>query len=239
MALIDISYGKLTFDDAKEADIANFVNGLKSSHKIGEFLSNIIRLACDCPEIMGRDNIERLTSGYNMTNDRKKFFNEVTKEVSDMQEKIDKMYYMILSMYMLSQMGKTLGLEEKANNALMAQFIVEKQFKELKDLIGESMDGNVLASNKIQNTQKIAEDALQLIIESYSGIVGELKQCQSVQYIESKPIANDVVNITDNTNSVKVDNNVENNSTQESTSDNEYIDFGDADMSALQNFFGE
>lgn len=245
MALVDISYNKLAFDDTQEADIANFVNKLKASHKIGEYLSNLIRISFDNPELMTPESLEKLTKGYSQTAMRQEFFDGILKEVNEMHDKIDKMYSMVVNMYMLAQMGKTLGLEEKSKNALMAQFIIEKQFKELQDLVGGSMVSNVLASNKVQNIEKIAEEALQYIINSYSGIVSELKQLQEVQIVA--PVAqventnnNSVksVNVTESTPVSTVESKPE---VEKSTADNteEYIDFGDADLDVLKNFFGE
>jgi len=246
MALHNIkSYYQLSFDEDQEADIINFMEELCSSHKAGQFLSMLIRVAFDCPEVFDKnkkdfnDNIiKKLVDNTGKMYNRQAFFNNISKETSDMHNKIDKMYSMILNMYILSQMGKTLGLEDKSKNALMAQFIVEKQFKELQDLVGESLNGNVLASNKLQNTQKIAEDALQLIIESYSGIVDELKQSQVVQYVETRPTVSTEDTTTDVSNE---DNNkeVQEVSNDNSTQDSEYIDFGDADVSALADFFGD
>lgn len=150
---------------------------------------------------------------------------------------------------MLGQMGKHLGLEEKADNELMAQFVIEKQLKELQDALGISLTSSVFASNRKQDIEKIADDALEYIIESYSGIVNELKtivsnaqtvQVQTAQQINTQfqqvdePVNNVVETPVINVEQPNVDN-----STADNSDEDEIIDFGNADFSALGSFFGE
>ena len=254
---------QLTFDEEQEADIIKAVEAMNASHKSGQFISNLIRIAFDCPEIMDNNNgkyekgaILKAMENTGLSYNRQAFMYQITKEVDAIKQKVDKMYDMVLKTYILGQMGKQIGLVEKADNELMAQFIVEKQLKELQDTLGISLTSSVLASNKKKDTEKIANEALEYIIESYSGIVNELKgivtQAQTVV-----TQAQSVVNQTPQSNvaaSENIVNTVSNNvATQEvkavaqeskdvNTGDgdnDEIIDFGDADLNALSNFFGE
>lgn len=247
---------QLSFDEQQEADIIKAIETMNASHKSGQFISNLIRIAFDCPEIMDNNNgkyekgaILKAMENSGLSYNRQAFMYQITKEVDAMKKKVDEMYSIILKTYMLGQMGKHLGLEEKADNELMAQFVIEKQLKELQDALGISLTSSVFASNRKQDIEKIADDALEYIIESYSGIVNELKtivnnaqtvQVQTVQqpvtqFQQVNESANNVVETPDiNVEQPNVDN-----STADNSDEDEIIDFGNADFGALGSFFGE
>lgn len=229
---------------------------MNASHKSGQFISNLIRIAFDCPEIMDNNNgkyekgaILKAMENSGLSYNRQAFMYQITKEVDAMKKKVDEMYSIILKTYMLGQMGKHLGLEEKADNELMAQFVIEKQLKELQDALGISLTSSVFASNRKQDIEKIADDALEYIIESYSGIVNELKtivnNAQTVQVQTVQQPVTQFQQVNESTNNV-VDTpvmNVEQPNVEDSLADNsdedEIIDFGNADFGALGSFFGE
>lgn len=246
---------QLSFDEQQEADIIKALETMNASHKSGQFLSNLIRIAFDCPEIMDNNSgkyekgaILKAMENSGLSYNRQTFMYQVQKEVDAMKKKVDDMYEIVLKTYMLGQMGKYLGLEQKAENELMAQFIIEKQLKELQDTLGISLTSSVFASNRKQDIEKIANDSLEYIIESYSGIVNELKAIVSsaqavavqqpiaqvqqplVQVVETPVIANESKPVVENTK-------VETSAAVEDDSD-EIIDFGGADFNALGDFFG-
>lgn len=247
---------QLSFDEQQEADIIKAIETMNASHKSGQFISNLIRIAFDCPEIMDNNNgkyekgaILKAMENSGLSYNRQAFMYQITKEVDAMKKKVDEMYSIILKTYMLGQMGKHLGLEEKADNELMAQFVIEKQLKELQDALGISLTSSVFASNRKQDIEKIADDALEYIIESYSGIVNELKaivsnaqtvQVQTAQQIDTQfqqvdePVNNVVETPVINVEQPNVDN-----STADNSDEDEIIDFGNADFGALGSFFGE
>ena len=255
---------QLSFDEQQEADIIKAIEKLNATHKAGQFMSNIVRLAFDCPDIMDKSSgayekgaVIKALDEAGIFYSRKNFFDSLTKEVNLMKQKVDKMYEMVLKTYILGQMGKKLGLEEKADNLLMAQFVVEKQLKEIQDLLGITLGSSVLASNKKQEVEKIADNALEYIIESYSGIMNELKNTQPVIVQNVENIANrqnvERVASGQNTESIaetteQTDNKTEQKETEveavntngdSSADEDETIDFGNADFSALSNFFGD
>lgn len=245
MGVYNIRLGsQLTFDDEKEQDLITVIEQLNKSHKIGQFISHLLRLAIENPDIVEVKNgqcekgeIMRLMDAYGISYNRDKFFKDITKEVADMKKKIDSIYELSYKTYMLALMGKQLGLEEKSNNALMADFILERQLKDIQDKLGLIIYDQVYASNKLDDTHERANEALEYIIESYSGIVNELKSSiQPVQVVQS--ISNNVENTVaeESNNSVKVENTSTDNKEAE---DDEIIDFGDADLSLLSNFFGD
>lgn len=239
---------QLCFDEQQEADIIKALETMNASHKSGQFISNLIRIAFDCPEIMDNNNgkyekgaIIRAMENSGLSYNRKSFMCQIQKEVDAMKKKVDEMYEIVLKTYMLGQMGKHLGLEEKADNNLMAQFIIEKQLKELQDTLGISLTSSVFASNRKQDIEKIANDSLEYIIESYSGIVNELKAIvNSAQAVEVQQPFVKVVEtpvITDESKTIAEDTKEEVSTIVEDDSD-EIIDFGGADFGALDDFFG-
>lgn len=247
---------QLSFDEQQEADIIKAIETMNASHKSGQFISNLIRIAFDCPEIMDNNNgkyekgaILKAMENSGLSYNRQAFMYQITKEVDAMKKKVDEMYSIILKTYMLGQMGKHLGLEEKADNELMAQFVIEKQLKELQDALGISLTSSVFASNRKQDVEKIADDALEYIIESYSGIVNELKtivsNAQTVQVQTVQQPVTQFQQVNESANNV-VDTpvmNAEQPNVEDSSADNsdedEIIDFGNADFGALGSFFGE
>lgn len=256
---------QLSFDEQQEADIIKAIEKLNATHKAGQFMSNIVRLAFDCPDIMDKSSgayekgaVIKALDEAGIFYSRKNFFDSLTKEVNIMKQKVDKMYEMVLKTYILGQMGKKLGLEEKADNLLMAQFVVEKQLKEIQDLLGITLGSSVLASNKKQEVEKIGDNALEYIIESYSGIMNELQKMittqpvvvqnvvggeQNVQSIASGQNIESVAETTEQTDNKteKTEAEVEavNTNGDSSADEDETIDFGNADFSALSNFFGD
>ncbi len=249
---------QLAFDEQQEADIIKAIETMNASHKSGQFISNLIRIAFDCPEIMDNNSgkyekgaILKAMENSGLSYNRQTFMYQITKEVDAMKKKVDEMYSIVLKTYMLGQMGKHLGIEEKASNELMAQFIVEKQLKELQDTLGISLTSSVFASNKKQDVEKLADDALEYIIESYSGIVNELKeivvntQTAQVQTVQQAPVqeVQTPVSVANTVSSeikepvANVSTSNENSGTTENSEEDEIIDFGNADFGALANFF--
>lgn len=248
----------LSFDEEQEKDIIKAIEALNASHKTGQFVSNLIRIALDNPEILDiKDGkyekgaiikqMERVGMSYN----RYTFITQVTKEVEAMTKKVDSIYEMVNKLYILAQMGKHLGLEEKTENLLSAEFILERQVKELQDTLGISLTSSMFASNKKEDTKKKAEDALEYIIETYDNILNELKNSIKVEVpVQQVPVQVQqmpaqqipVQQITQETYQVDTTQNIkeENTNKVEEVKDNDHevIDFGDADTAALLNFFG-
>lgn len=240
---------QLSFDEHQEADIIKALETMNASHKSGQFISNLIRIAFDCPEIMDNNSgkyekgaIIKAMENSGLSYNRQAFMYQITKEVDAMKKKVDEMYSIVLKTYMLGQMGKHIGLEQKADNELMAQFIIEKQLKELQDTLGISLTSSIFASNRKQDIEKIANDSLEYIIESYSGIVNELKaivssaQAITVQQpvVQAQLPLETVVEtpVVVNESTEKVVN------TEDDLDNDEIIDFGGADFAALGDFFG-
>ncbi len=165
-----------------------------------------------------------------------------------------------MKVYTLAQFGKRLGLEGKAKNLLMSEFILEKQVNDLCDTLGVDNLNHVFNSNKFEVAKERAEQSLEYIVESYDNIVQELRrnifkeielQVKPLELevnpveLELKGLAIENINTTNNekqytNNIVKEDrnSNKETIEKQDNTDGDEIIDFGNADMDALANFFG-
>ena len=240
----------LTFDTEQEKDIIQLVDALNSSHRTGQFLSNLIRLAVDNPELLevhgGRYKSKNIALDYiekvGMSNNRKVFMDKLKNESVSLKEKVDTIYNMTMKLMVLAQMNKYLELDNKSKNIMSANFILEKQVKELQDLLG--IGNSIFESNKIQDTEKRAEEALEFIIETYDGIVKEFKQSIQTQPVVQQPVVQQpvvqqsVVQQPVVQQPVVQPEQIQQELTQ-TNDDTEVVDFGNADTSALLRFFGD
>lgn len=245
----------ITLDSSKEADIIKVIDKLKSSHKLGQFITHLIQLSINNPELLDNNSYSdgetlKKLSELGISYNRNNFFNYIEKEVASMKDKIDSMYSLVLKTYMLGQIGKTLGIDEKAENELLAQFVIEKQFKEIQEIVGVDLKSDVLASNKLADVKKIGEDTLEYVIESYSGLINELKKLTVQQQEQVVVVQQPVVKQEQSVKEVVVQQPVQvaqqpqkevqksQPTNTEETSD-EAINFDNADLLALSNFFGD
>lgn len=243
----------ISFDEEKEADIIKAVQDLTDKHKLGPLISNLLRVYFENPSKFGDGlkELERFGISYN----RQVYFNNIAKELDEMRRKVNEIYDMNLKLLTLAKFGKHIGLEGKVNNSLMAQFILEKQLKDLSNKLG--VDLGAFNSNKIQEVNKLADDTLEYIIETYDSIVTELRDIifreielkfklsdgvvinadrsidTNISKVEDKKESLEVVN---EGNEGSVDKGEFNTFTEDD--DDEYIDFGNADLNALSTFLG-
>ena len=169
----------LEWNPETEQDIVEQVILLKEHRKIKQFIEHLIRLAFESPEVFGNGKevlklIEKMEQfGVSPTRDR--FFNQVSQEVEQIKRKVDAIYEMAYKDYLLSQMGKHLGIEDKSKNTLRATFVLEKQINDMCARLGIENLNHTYASSRLEKTEERADQVLQYIIESYDGIIGELK----------------------------------------------------------------
>lgn len=187
----------LNFDEATEKDIIEVMNQLSSSHRTGEFLSNLIRLAADNPETIYKRG-ERYKEGptveairkSGLSQSRDEFFKDITKAVRSMKKKVDVMYDMCFNMYVLANSGNKIGIKQKTDNMIMAQFLVEKQLKDIKRVLGmESLDG-AFSSDKNMDYEAKAAEVMEVIVNSYDSLIRAINEKTQVKVTEVKvPIA--------------------------------------------------
>ena len=215
---------QISLDTEQNKDIITLLEDLKEGHRIGQFLGEMVKAVVDNPSDI---KAEEFVRKYNADNIRSTYFKFLDSEVKQMKTKVDEMYKMVLDMYILTKFGKHLGIEGKTNNVLSAQFIVEKQLKDLERILGVNLR-SAYESDKMQDTEDTADKALEFIINTYSGIVGELKTAQEAVTVVEKVIEKQVETPT-----------VQENTEKTEQEESEYVDFGEADLDALSNFFGE
>lgn len=168
----------LAFDDVREKDIIEKVDYLLSRHKLGEFISHLIRIALESPEQFNSKNELNMLMGELMekgiSKDRAEYFRQMNAEVQSMKKKVDSIYEMAYKNYTMALLGKTLGIGEKSENSLRAQFVLQRQLTQLSETLGTSIK-EPFESNKIQDVKGKADEILEYILESYDGIVQELR----------------------------------------------------------------
>lgn len=266
MSVCNIRLGSfLNFDTEQEKDIIAFVERLNSTHSTGKFISNLFRIAWDCPEILKMsDNpvagaLLRKIDEEGMSNDRANFFKNVDSNIAAMRSKVDAIYDMSYKMYMLALMGKHLKLEEIADNSLTAGFILEKQLRDIQNKICSDANFSAFKSDmKLNDVHKRAEDDLEYIIEAYTPLLEELRtmltstsavpvqqvvQTAPVQAVQTtQPVP---VQTVQPVQPVQLVQNVDKPMPEtvksvepEATPEDEVIDFGDDVMNSLESFFG-
>lgn len=257
MATRSIRLGSmLNFDDQQEKDILDLLDRLNASHKTGQVLSNLLRVAVDNPELLkcesGRyspgpilEQFER----HNQSLNRSLFFKQITNDINELKQKIDTIYNLVSKSYMLAEIGNRLGLEGKVENELLATFLIEKELTSLQKTLGVNLRDSIFASNKLEKNKETADDVVEYIINSYSELLKELKvPVQQVQVPVQQVVP---VQQTFSVQAVapQVSTPIQPVKTSEQVDDNAVIDFGDtpveedtnfdnADFDALSAFFG-
>lgn len=180
MGVIQIRPGEtLKFDAEKEADIVEKVKALSNSHKLGDLVANLLRIAFESPELL--EDRAKLISSVNriqqlgMSQNRHEYYLSINKEMESLRKKIDEIYSMSYKVYTLALMNKLLNIEKQAENSLMATFILERQVENITRTLGIDSIGHIFESNKLESTKNKAEDVLEYIVNTYSGIVAEIR----------------------------------------------------------------
>jgi len=252
----------LAFDEQQEADIVKLIDDFNSSHKMGEFLSNLIRVAVENPELIDvKDGkyetgaIIKVMEKLGKSPTRHNYMLGVNKQLTEMQAKVDQMYEMCLKMYTMVEMGKRLGIEKKTENMILAQFSVEQQLEQLKRAIGTEIINTPFAANRVTSVESRAASTLDYIISAYEPIINALKNELEVKPIEIplsnvayvpqisapieqvqtivQPVVQSVEQKNNQTLNIKPVELLVDNAEDEST------DFNGADFGALGTFFGD
>lgn len=236
----------LTFDADKERDIIELVNNATSKHKLSDLVTNLLRIYVDNPEELNnnRKSIEKLldeTNNEGISANRQKFFEDITKQIDQMKQKVDIMYDKCLELNTMVMMGKRLGMEERTENSLLATFMLEKQLTDLYDTFGVKNIKHQFNSNKLLDTQEKSEEILEYIINSYDGIFTELRNMgtQVVQVSSNGGTVSNVGGAVGGGEVTKITGvPLENTEDTEEEVGEPFVDFGDADLGALERFFG-
>lgn len=215
----------LSFNKEQEKDIVMQLEKLKSRHKLGEFISHCIRVVLENKEFAEEHgfNIER----FGLTDNRKKFFDAVREETDRMNKKIDAIYDMAYKTYSLALFNKKIGMEDKSRNLLQAQFVLQKQMREMSRILGVENISQVYESNRVNDVERNVDETLEFIINYYDGVVNELQENIARQAMMVQPVMQ--IADTSSTESSSEPSTVSKVSKTESAKtdeDNEYVDFG-------------
>jgi len=101
----------LTFESERERDIIEQLENLISRHKLGGFISELVRAAFQDEGFLTRNGVS--LEDWAVENTREEFFELCRKELSEQHKKIDEIYKMASELYNMSIIGKKLGLEQK------------------------------------------------------------------------------------------------------------------------------
>lgn len=192
----------LTFDEDKELDIVNMINYLNSHHKTGQFLSGLIRLAMDCPDIIMKNTNGEIDMGPSMnkitvdgiSTIRRDFMNNLNSKVDKLWEQVTDIRKMALQVYTLAQMNKFVGIETKSENTLRASFVLEKQLSDLQRSLGTLLNDKQFIDERLKKSKEFSDETLEYIINTYDGIVSEIKNQFSTvntmvsQVVETRPV---------------------------------------------------
>lgn len=181
MAKTDIRLGSIiSFDSEREADIIEFIQDLTAQHKLGRFISYILRLACETPETLQyREKVapilkEMETLG--ITPRRDALFKQLATEVHDLKVRVNDIYLMTEKLYTLALAQKALGLEDRSKELAAAQFVLKRQTALLEQKIGSGAIFYMYDSDSMRDMQKKADDILELLIETHGDAFNELKE---------------------------------------------------------------
>lgn len=161
----------LSFNLEAERDIVANIEKLKSQHRLGEFISNCIRVALDNPELLEKNNTS--LESFKLTDNRKKFMDATKIEISKVASKIEETYKLAYEMYTLAKFNKKFDLYSSSKNVIASQFILAKQVEDLKNLLG------VVTLEQTVNLHKVdisTDDILEYIILAHQDIIDELKE---------------------------------------------------------------
>lgn len=167
----------MKFDEEKEQDLIKIAEALNSSHRMGEFMGMVFRVAVENPEVLVKDG-DTIIYGkllakmkeVGISEDRFKYFRQLGKVVANMEVRVNNTYKMSVDTYELAKFGNRVALEDKSRNQLMANFVIERQLKQLTEQLGIKLED--FESDKLDKLEDRLDDMLQLVIDSYGNLAG-------------------------------------------------------------------
>lgn len=180
-------HSSLKFDPIKEKDIIDKVEEMAGSRELTYYITNLLKYALDNPEVINDSGISK--AGYQISKAREDYFRQLDSKISEMKDKIDKIYNMADRINSLVLLGKSIGIEDRNRNILQTQFLLQRQLKELSDTLGVSMTGKTFESNKLAQYDEKASEFIEYVIEHYDGIINEIAN-NRVKVVEESLSAN-------------------------------------------------
>lgn len=185
----------ISFDVDKEADIIEQLEGLADKRQLGSILSNLIRLAYDGSSPTSK-SLNLNTSTLSPT--RQQFFNELSQKVQAQDKRIDEIYSMCEDLYGLARANKAIGLEDKASNLMLSQFVLQRQQDKLKRILGEDNVRRLYESDRLLNESEKADKVWDFIAGVYESMIEELRPIHPIvpsnQIVQSRVSCNSNLN---------------------------------------------
>lgn len=160
----------LTFDFEIEKDIVAQVEKLKSQHKLGEFISNALRVVFEHPELLEKE--AKSLEDFKLTDNRKLFHEYVEDKIEKTAVKINETYKLAYELHSLAKFNKKFDMYETSKNILASQFTLAKQVEDLKKILGVTTLEQTVNLHKV-NTN--IDDVLEYIIMCHGEIVEEIR----------------------------------------------------------------
>ena len=175
--------GLVWYDDEQEKDLGFMIKKLSSTHRFGEFVTYLLRMAVENPSLIETSNgvvkygtvIEKLAKlGY--TEPKKKQLDDLRERVTKIKRSVDAIYKMCYEMYMLTLMNKELDIENKTDNILLSESILERQVKQLCNELGVESIASQFNRDKLDAEHRKAEESFSYILRTYQNMINELKK---------------------------------------------------------------
>lgn len=160
----------LSFNLGLERDMVEQIERLKAKHKLGEFISNSLRIVFENPELLEKQGAS--LEKFGLTDNRKKLNDAINIEIGRIRDRVNKTYQMAYELYSLAKFNKQLNIYDSSKNILASQFILNKQIEDLKSLLGVTCIEQPANLHKVDSS---VDDVLEYILLCHSDIVDELK----------------------------------------------------------------
>lgn len=173
MSTYEIKGMVMRFDSEREKDIIDYLRKLASQHRLGEFLASLVRAALSDDGKRSKESFEvavRYAERYGISRERKEFFDNVEKQLREMKAKIDAIYEKAMYVYTLETAGKYLGVKDRAKQIVLAERVLEEQFKILCMVLGVSTLPYSFKGDKDYVDVKV-ENFLQGLFDRYGEIL--------------------------------------------------------------------
>lgn len=158
----------ITLDDKKEQDLIEALQSLSRKKQLGDLLTDLVRQESDRQAIAASRYTDFAIS-------REKFFSAVARKLKEQDDKINTIYRMCEDLYGLARANKAMGLEDKTQNLMIGQFILQSQQNKIKALLGEDEFNHIYESERLIREKEKADKVWEFIVETYGNMLTELQ----------------------------------------------------------------
>ena len=168
--------------------------------------------------------------------DVKSVVSGLEKDVESLSKSASEIWKMAVEVKSLVALGKRIGLEKTAENLILSEFIISKKLRDIKDSLKDlgidSLDSDD-GKEYLRDTMSLADDVVEYILQSYDGIISEVKSIGKTVTVESLPV------VTESEQSEKGTDDKEDNKQNENDTSEKVGKFGEnQDLSDLMAFVG-